>query len=365
MHSSNSFPLPILWITLCKKVRHIFQDVAILYLFYVASVLWLRIRSCCCNWAVLQRAFRCLGQLREWQDVVRWFPWSDVWVTHDHLNFIWPLVVLSGGCSISFQCLSPLCLASLCWNLADPHWEYTIRSHSFQALNTETQSENSYHSSQILSGPQVTSLQKMWEIPLLTGCWGCWNIVPWPISLQCNMRQHATYIPSCKIRRSSLYEADPSLNQRLLGTGDVFGHVSQDGVACKNFTNLKLAAFSRRSIDCVTHLSTNQGQSANCKAPCWSEQVIWSSQHASGPCWKELHQKSHRQNMVSVVMQLVCGLAIDDSECALRSGVGHGHRLDRIFPNLLCSMEDLQRPHLPDMKSLTLWLLCLQKKDGL
>lgn len=173
--------------------------------------------------------------------------------------------------------------------------------------------------------------QKTWEIPLSKGSWGCWDIVPWRVSLrmQHEAAPNLLYIPSCKIRRPSLYEADPSLNQRFLGMGNGFGHVFQDAVAK------------------ISQISSWQGQSADCKDPCWSEKVIWSSQHPSGPCWKALHQKSPRQNMVSLVMQIdAVGLwssQFDDCHRALRSGVGHGHRLDRIFPNLLCSMEDLQR----------------------
>ena len=323
MHLSNSFLFPISRIILCKP----------------SQACGIPFRCCssvpvlCCFGVVIKdsQLLLQLGSFAEGVQVrgpTRGVARGDliIWTSFDHLSFC------PGDCAISFQCFSSLCLASLCWNLADPHCEYTIRLQSFQALNTDAKHIDKHlktaKSCQVLRWHHS---QKTWEIPLSKGSWGCWDIVPWRVSLrmQHEAAPNLLYIPSCKIRRPSLYEADPSLNQRFLGMGNGFGHVFQDAVAK------------------ISQISSWQGQSADCKDPCWSEKVIWSSQHPSGPCWKALHQKSPRQNMVSLVMQIdAVGLwssQFDDCHRALRSGVGHGHRLDRIFPNLLCSMEDLQR----------------------
>lgn len=347
MHSSNSFLFPISRIILCKKSQACGIPFKMLQ-FCTCSMLlrcWIKDSQLLLQLGIFAEGVQVRGPT---QGVARGgkddFPGLIIWTSFDHLSFC------PGDCAISFQCFSSLCLASLCWNLADPHCEYTIRLQSFQALNTDAKHIDKHlktaKSCQVLRWHHS---QKTWEIPLSKGSWGCWDIVPWPVSLR--MQQEATrnllYIPSCKIRRPSLYEADPAwtncfwvwvmvLDMLFKMLWQRF-HKSQAGK--DKVLIAKIRAGQKKSFD--RH----------------STQVDLAGKHSTkslpGKIWWVWWCR---------LMQWVCGLA------NLMTVIVH---FDQVSDMAIVWIEYSQiccapwktcrgRPHLSDMKKLTLWVLCLQ-----
>ena len=220
MHSSNSFLFRISRWILCKEklgTRHTLKcciSVPVLCCFGVVikdSQLLLQLGTFC------RGSFRCVGRLREWQEVI--------WSFELHLTtcrFVQEIVPLGFQC---FSSLMPLLLCAETWlthTVSIPS-DYRASRHWILTQNILINiSKKNMIPAKFCQVPQVTSFPKKRGKFLYQRVLEVVEILYLDEYLcECNMRQHPIYCtyPAVKYEGQSLYEADPSLNQRFFGYG--------------------------------------------------------------------------------------------------------------------------------------------------